>query len=116
MTLNIKISVIKDTLIMRPIGEIDQSTSEKVKDKIEEIIKKYGVNNIVFNCRELHFMDSSGIGVILSAYNRLRAIRGKIVMCELNRDIEKIIFLAGLNKICRIIDSEDTAKWQLGVA
>ncbi len=116
MTLSVKIQIYKDVLILKLIGELDQSTSGDVREKIDELSKKYSIKNIIFNCENLIFMDSSGIGVILSTYNKVRHTEGRIFLCELNRDIEKIIFVTGLNKICKIVDTEDSVKWQLGVA
>ncbi len=72
MTLNVKIQIYKDVLVLKLIGELDQSTSGDVREKIDDLNKKYNIKNIIFNCENLIFMDSSGIGVILSTYNKIR--------------------------------------------
>lgn len=113
MALNVNLYLRKNTLFVRLKGEMDQSTCNELRVKLLEVIVKYDVVNIVFNLKELDFMDSSGIGVIIGRYNQLKSKGGKLILCNLNPNIEKIITLSGLTKICILKDTEDSAKYFL---
>ena len=57
--------------------------------------------------KELNFLDSSGIGFIIGRYHQLKFKDGDITLCQINSKIEKIIYVSGLAKICKIRDTEE---------
>ncbi len=113
--LNVNMFIRKSTLFIRLKGELDQDTCTELRIKLLEVIVKYNIINIVFNLKDLEFMDSSGIGIIIGRYNQLKQRNGKIILCSLNPNIDKIITLSGLTKICTIKQNEDLAKKYLEV-
>lgn len=44
-------------------------------------------------------MDSSGIGIIMGRYKLLKAINGKVSVCNLESNVERIFMISGLYKI-----------------
>lgn len=116
MSLNVNLFLKKRTLFVRLKGEMDQDTCTELRNKLTELIVKYDVENLVFNMKELNFMDSSGIGVIIGRYNQIKMRQGKIILCCLNELIERIVVLSGLPKICVLKENEESAKWYLEVA
>ena len=116
MALNVHLVIKKKSLFIKMVGEMDQHTSENFKLRLIELIDKYKIKNLVFNMKDLSFIDSSGIGLLIGRYNQLKTKEGEIVICELHNNIERIIMLSGLYKICVIKDSERDAKWYLGIA
>ena len=88
---------------------MDQDTVGNLRSKLVDLISINNVRNIVFNLGKLDFMDSTGIGIIIGRYNQLRKVGGKIVLCNVNRNIEKIILLSGLPRICIIKNNEEEA-------
>lgn len=115
MSLEVNMCVKEHTLFTRFKGELDEATVSQIKDKLTMILEKYDVKNIVFNLRKLNFMDSSGIGMIISKYNQVKNKNGDIIICELNKNIERIVSMSGLLRICTLRDSEDSARWFLGL-
>lgn len=115
MGLRINMYIIRSCLIVRLCGEMDQITCDDLRLKMTELLIKYDCRNIIFNMAELDFMDSSGIGVIIGRYNQIKHADGEIVLCNLNQNIKKIIKLSGLERICVVKDTEEMAKYYLGV-
>ncbi len=115
MSLKINLYIKKDCLVVRLCGEMDQFTADDLRLKLSELIIKYDIVNIIFNMKEVTFMDSSGIGVIIGRYNQVKHNDGKIIVCELDSNIRKIIELSGLKRICEIRESEDIAKYFFGI-
>jgi len=106
----------KNILYVRLDGELDQHTVENLRVRVTELIEKYFIKYLVLNFQKLNFMDSSGIGFIIGRCNRLRQVKGKVILCELNENIRRIVYLSGLNKICMISESEEEVNEYLGVA
>ena len=109
MSLSVKFFMRKNTMYIRMNGEMDQESVGNLKDKLIQIIKEKNVKNIVFNLKELTFMDSTGIGIIIGRYNQLKLKGGKVVLCYINKLVERIILFSGLPRICIIKENEEAA-------
>lgn len=115
MSLSVNFYLRDKTIIIRLIGEMDQDTVGNLRQKLIEIIEKYEIINVVFNMKSLEFMDSTGIGIIIGRYNQLRVKGGKIILCSINRNVEKIVLLSGLPRICIIKNNEEESLQYLEV-
>ncbi len=116
MPLSVHLFIKADTLFVRLSGELDHHTSFQLRERINSLMDKYEIRNMIFNFKNLSFMDSSGIGVILGRYNQVKRNKGILIVCELNSMIEKIIKVSGLYKILVITKDEEQASNYLGVA
>ena len=113
MSLSVKFFMRKNSMYIRMSGEMDQESVGNLKDKLIQIIKEKNVKNIVFNLKDLTFLDSTGIGIIIGRYNQLKVKQGKVILCSINRNIERIILLSGLPRICLIKQNEEEAQFYL---
>ncbi|MDF2700650.1 MAG: spoIIAA [Haloplasmataceae bacterium] len=116
MSLSVHFFLKSDTLFIRLSGELDHHSSSQLRERINTLMEQYEIKNIVFNFKNLSFMDSSGIGVMLGRYNQVKKNKGLLLACDLNGSIEKIIKLSGLYKILVITKDEEQASNYLGVA
>ena len=116
MSLNIGIEMERSTLIIRLEGELDHHTSEMVRTKIDSELNRGIVNNLLFNFEKLNFMDSSGLGMLLGRYKKVRQLDGKMSICCIQPNVYKIFELSGMFKILTVYDSEAEAIKSLGVA
>lgn len=115
MSLQIELEHHRRTLIVRLKGELDHHTAETVKAKMEEAILRGDVNHVVLSMKELSFMDSSGLGVILGRYKLITARGGKMVVCDVNPAVYRLFEMSGLFKILTIQDNERLALSSLEV-
>lgn len=106
----------RNILYIRFNGELDQKNVENLRTKIIELIPKYHIKDVIFNFKNLYFMDSSGIGFIIGRYNTVKKLGGSIYLCNLNEQINRIVILSGLSRICIIKDDELSVNKCLGVA
>lgn len=116
MILNVQMLIKKNILYVRLDGELDQHSVENLRIRVSELIEKYKIKHLVLNFFKLNFMDSSGVGFIIGRYNRLKQESGSVVLCSLNENIKRLIYLSGLNKICMISKNEEEVNQFLGVA
>lgn len=109
MSLQTEIHKYRNMLIVRLQGELDHHTAEVVRTKMEEALLSANVHHIILNLNELHFMDSSGIGVILGRYKQIKGKGGRMVVCEVNPQVYRLFELSGLFKIMTFYDNERMA-------
>jgi stage II sporulation protein AA (anti-sigma F factor antagonist) len=115
MSLQIEFEHGSKALIVRLKGELDHHTAEAVRTRMEEAIERESCRNIVLSMKELSFMDSSGLGVILGRYKQITALGGKMVVCDVNPSVFRLFQMSGLFKILSIEENERSAISSLGV-
>lgn len=82
-------------------GEIDIYNAPQLKEKLHEIITKQS-GDIVMDCKDLKYIDSTGLGVLISVLKRVKEYDGNIVIKNLKPYIHKIFIITGLDKIFSI--------------
>ncbi|MBZ4663205.1 MAG: spoIIAA [Caloramator sp.] len=97
--MQLKFSVEDGCLIVEMHGELDHHSAEGARIKIDNKIEELGINKLIFDFSGVNFMDSSGIGVIIGRYKKLKDYDGKVAVVNLKPQIKKIFELSGLFKI-----------------
>lgn len=100
MSLDIKLKKASDEkyIEIKPIGEVDIYTSPEFKEKIIKLIETESIN-IIINGEELEYIDSTGLGVLMSLYKKAQEKNIIIKIVNLNSNIYKLFDITGLNKI-----------------
>ena len=98
--MKVNYTILNGNLYLYLIGELDECTATNTRTVLDQIIDKYPkAKNIVFNFSSLSFMDSTGIGMLLGRYKKIKA-KGKGVFVESpSTTVEKIMQISGLYKI-----------------
>ncbi|QJC51812.1 anti-sigma F factor antagonist [Paenibacillus albicereus] len=116
MSLHVDLEHQRHILIVRLKGELDHHTADSVRIRMEEEIRRGGSTDVILSLKELDFMDSSGLGVILGRYKLLKSRGGKMVVCDASPGVYRLFELSGLFKIMPIHDTESDALSSLEVA
>ncbi|MBP1626264.1 MAG: anti-sigma-factor antagonist [Holophagaceae bacterium] len=98
-----------DTRILCPAGKItlgegDQELSEAVCDALES-----GAHRIVINFEEVSYLDSSGVGELVSCYNAIKNGGGELRLCGLNDRISRVIAMTSLHSVFEVTETEAEA-------
>ena len=95
----------KDTLMIEIEGDFDHHTAKYIRSEIDKAIFYYRPQVALLNVENVDFMDSSGLGLILGRYTSVREVGGILKIVNPSRDIEKILALAGIERLIPIIKS-----------
>jgi stage II sporulation protein AA (anti-sigma F factor antagonist) len=90
-----------DLIIVRLKGDLDHHVASEIKDEVDGLIVLSRINRIAFDFKNVGFMDSSGIGLIMGRYKKIKATEGEIYVCNLGLAIQRIFKLSGLFKITK---------------
>ncbi len=102
-------SIKQDTLILYFNGELDHHSADSTRDAIDNMIRRYRFNRVIFNLCELSFIDSSGIGVFYGRRKIIKLDGGRCAIVGVTKRIERFIHVSGLDKMFEMYDSEDEA-------
>jgi anti-sigma B factor antagonist len=75
-------------------GEIDLANAGRLRELFDEAIEG-GATRVVVDCRELEFLDSSGIGVLVAARKRLGP-EGELVLDSPPAHVRKVLDITGV--------------------
>lgn len=101
--------VIGNSLVVKLNGELDHHVSEQIREDLEDTIEKKRIKHLIFDLKELHFMDSSGIGMIMGRYKSVSKQGGKVAIINASEKVDKIFMLSGLYRIVTKYNSLDEA-------
>ena len=77
------------TYLIRPQGSVDANTYTSLGAEVDTILEK-SPRLIIFDMKDVHYVSSAGIGVVLSAEQSLRASGGRVLMVNLQPQIRKV--------------------------
>ncbi len=92
----------KNVLKVELTGELDLKVCPDLWKQLNSYIDREGIHHIFFDFREVPFIDSSGLGVLLSCYKRLAPYGGSVHVENLTPGVEMVFALAGMEKIIKI--------------
>lgn len=98
--MDIKYKKQNSSLTLYLYGELDECFANKSRDIIDEIImQNANVKVVVFDLSGLTFMDSTGLGLLIGRYKKLKQLNISAYISGANISTEKVIEVAGLYKI-----------------
>lgn len=98
-SMEMRLECLGATLVVKLIGELDQSCASDLREKIDREISLRNINNLIMDFYGVSFMDSSGIGMLIGRYKLIKARGGKMLIIRTQPQVDKIIELAGLKKV-----------------
>ncbi len=90
------------TVLVPP--ELDHYNAEKIKKGSDRLIQSSNIRRVIFDFRKTHFMDSSGIGMIMGRYKNMRFMGGAVIAVHVNDRIQRILTLSGVYKVIDIYE------------
>ena len=91
-------------------GEIDHHSAVAVRSAIDDMIRTKRPSELIIDMSAVDFMDSSGLGLIMGRYNTMREIGGSVKVYDPTPSTEKIMRLAGIERIIKIVHSAGKEK------
>ena len=97
-----------DIVVLDISGEIDIYNAPEIKDTINQLIEdqKY---NVIINLEKVSYIDSSGIGALISSLSSLKKYQGGLKIINVYASVRKVFELTKLTSFFEIFDSESDA-------
>ncbi|MCB1029837.1 MAG: STAS domain-containing protein [Acidimicrobiales bacterium] len=92
-------------------GEIDVATAPRLRDQMIAALSE-GKHNLVVNLEAVDFIDSTGLGVLISGLKRVKTHGGEFRLVSAEQRLLKIFEITGLDAVFNIHPSVDEATAQ----
>ncbi len=83
-------------------GDIDHHSAVAVRSGMDTLLYQKRPRRLYLDLSGVDFMDSSGLGLIMGRYALMKEIGGDVVVCEPSPAVERMLRLAGLERVVRI--------------
>lgn len=97
-----------EIVILDITGEIDLYNAPEIKDIISQLIEEQKYN-VIINLEKVSYIDSSGIGALISSLSNLKKYQGGLKIINVYASVRKVFELTKLTSFFEIHDSEDVA-------
>lgn len=99
-----------DVLIFTPkISSLDAKNSTEFKQRIVNSAHANRIIKVVLDLESVHFIDSSGLGCLISILRALNSEGGNLKLAKINKPIQNMFELVSMNKIFDIFTSNELA-------
>ena len=85
-----------DTLDITLKGRLDTVTSPQLEEELTDLIPQY--NNVNFDFKDLDYISSAGLRVLISTHKKIRS-RGKLVVKNVSSIVYEIFEVTGLTEV-----------------
>ena len=89
-------------------GEIDLYNAPQLKDIVNKHIEAQQYN-IIINLLKVNYIDSSGIGALISSLANLKKCQGSLKIINISPSVRKVFELTKLTSFFELFDTEDEA-------
>ena len=104
--MNATIETSGELVIAYLTGEIDHHTSKEIRDKLDTVLSVKKPRHLILDFKNVSFMDSSGIGLVMGRYRTLQSFKGTLEVRNVNKVTKKLFELAGIGSIAIIKEEQ----------
>ncbi len=90
-----------------PLEELDASNVDELKREIAPLLQSS--NKLIIDLGRLRFVDSSGLGALLSCLRQLSAKGGDLKLCGMSKPVRAVFELVRLHRIFDILGTPEEA-------
>lgn len=97
--MTVKVEEKEGVLVAWLSGELDHHAADTAKAELDSALMRRKGGKVVLDLSRLTFMDSSGIGVVLGRYKKVKESGGKLAVRSPSEKMDRILRLAGIYSV-----------------
>ena len=94
--------------VLRLDGRLDLATGGKLKEEIKNLCES-GVKRIHLNLQKIEFINSSGLGALVSVMKQVRIKNGRLTLSNLASYVREIFDITQLSHVFEIYEDQTEA-------
>jgi anti-anti-sigma factor len=92
--------------VIEPSGVLDGIKGNQLRRDIGDIVEN-GADIVLVDLQNVSFMDSSGLGAIVSACKTVRSTKAKFYICSINDQVRMLFQLTKMERVLTPFASRD---------
>ncbi len=104
--MQINLEEIDGVTIISLSGKLNVTTTSGLEDAFNSLLEAHKAK-ILIDCRQLEYISSAGLRVLLSAAKHFKKISGEIALCALSASVKQVFEISGFTSIFQIYATKD---------
>ena len=100
--------ILNDITVLELAGDLSLDNNSRFREKFNAAIER-GTHKIIINLSGVEYMDSSGLGELVSCYTTLKRLDGRLALLNLNHRLQHLLAITKLYTVFETFDSEAAA-------
>jgi anti-sigma B factor antagonist len=100
--------VVSNVTVIDISGSVSLTEGRALGDMVEELVEN-GRKKIILNLRDVHYLDSSGIGQIVTGYATVKKHGGQLKILHLSKKVQELLNVTSLYRIFEEYSDEELA-------
>jgi len=94
---------------------LDGMTIEKTGEALYKLVDEQNRRKLIIDFSDVRFLSSQAIGVVISMHQKIKGIKGELVLCGVRSEIMEIFKITKLNKLLVFFPDEAAALKKFGI-
>lgn len=95
--------------VLTPVGILDGTKSEEIRTEVDRALAN-GASALLMDLKETTFVDSSGLGTLVSVLKKVRSQDCEMYVCSINPQVKMLFELTSMDRVFEIY--EDRAAFE----
>ena len=108
MNLQIQSEIVDENRVLTPRGDVDLGSAPELRAVLAPILES-DKPRLLLDLSGVGFMDSTGVGIMVNAFNRVRERNGAIAFCGVTPRVHRVLQIAGLLRALPLYEARDEA-------
>jgi anti-anti-sigma factor len=96
-------SVVK---VIQPSGILDGVNANQLRREINDFVEN-GADIVLVDFQNITFMNSTGLGALVSTLRTVRSAGGELFICSLNEQVQMIFNLTKMDRVFKTFTNRD---------
>ncbi len=108
LSVEIKSEHAGEAIVYRLRGSLDMATAPSLRGALAEAADN-GKHDIIVDCSQLEFLDSTGLGALIGAHKRALEHGGRVRLIVNDGPIQRLLTITGLMTVLAVYSSVEAA-------
>ena len=96
-------NILNGVMTVKLSGDLDERSARETRDYLDKNIRQYDFHTLLLDMENVDFMDSTGIGVLLGRYKRLKSSGAELCVKNVKSQMDKVFRVSGLYQIIKVV-------------
>lgn len=97
-----------DIVILRLQGRLDAVSAPLAEEKVAKIID-HGQYKLILDLKEVTYMSSAGMRMLLSTTKKLHTLSGQLSVCSMGTNVMDVLKMSGFDHVLKLFKTEEEA-------
>ena len=88
---------------------LDEQNIQMIGEDLFKLVDELGRRKIVLNFGNVEFLSSAALGKLITLNRKVQAVRGKLILCTISKEIREVFEITKLDKLFTILPDEQAA-------